>query len=137
MSGLNVVTLQGALLAGPPRSSCNGFPAGIVNTQFELRPPNKSAAVSTGMQVRNLNSPSSYATLSGVGSDDAVTQGSFLYIRTQTSMLFRLTTNDTVDVVSVIPVDGLCIIEFPAGKYLELLEAQGVGVVEYFASGSQ
>ena len=51
---------------------------------------------------------------------------------------YYLTINgDSGDVVSVLYVSGLCVLEFPAQNYLKLLEVQGGGVVEYFASGNQ
>lgn len=131
----NVVTLKGTLLAGPPKASCNGFPSGLVNAAFELTPPNKAADVST-YGSPNLNSALAYSELPGVG--DTVTRGTFLYVRTQNKMLVRITqAGDSGDVVSVMYVQGLFIQEFPAGNYLKLLEAQGVGVIEYFASGNQ
>jgi len=131
----SVVSVKGTLLAGPPKASCNGFPSGLVNATFELTPPNKAADVSV-YQTPNLNSGSGYSTLPGVG--DTVTRGTFLYIRTTNKMLVRLTqAGDSGDVVSVVYVQGLFIQEFPSANYLKLLEAQGVGVVEYFVSGNQ
>lgn len=125
-------------MAGPPRSSTNAFPSGIVNAAFELRPPNKGAAVSSGLVVRNLSSPSSFVELGGVGDDQAVTQATVLYLRTTAKMIVRLTQNgDSGDEVSVLYIDGMLIQEFPTANYLKLLEAEGTGVIEYFASGNQ
>lgn len=131
----NVVTVKGTLLAGPPKASCNGFPSALVNAAFELTPPNKSAEVSC-YHARNLNSAGTYATLDGVG--DTVTRGTFLYVRTTVKMLLRITQEgDAGDEVSELYVQGLYMQELPPGNYLKLLEAQGVGVIEYFASGNQ
>lgn len=136
MSSQNVVTLKASILAGPPKSTCGKFPSGLVSLEFELRPPNKNAAV-MAQHVRDVSSPSAYVTLGGVGTGQAVTQASFLYLRTSVAMDLRLTTSDSVDVVSVHPVDGVLLMEFPAAKYLKLLEVQGSGTLEYFVSGNQ
>jgi hypothetical protein len=134
----NVVSFKGVLLAGPPKSSTNAFPSGLTNATFDLNPPNKAASVATGMQTPNVVSPSAYATLSGVGPAATVTQGTFLYLRTTGKMLIRITTaGDSGDVVSVLYVNGILALEFPTANYLKLLEAQGTGIVEYFASGNQ
>ncbi len=137
MSGQNVVTLKGTLLAGPPKASCSKFPGALVSSEFELRPPNKVAAVTT-YHVRNLNSAGSYSGLDGVGSGETVTQATFLWLRIETEMLVRLTFDDGSggSVVSVLQVGGLLVLEIPPSKFLKLLEAQGVGVVEWFASGN-
>jgi hypothetical protein len=132
----NVVTVKGTLLAGPPKSSCNGFPSGLVNAAFELTPPNKVAAVSC-YGSPNVNSPSSFVELDGVGAGNTVTQGTFLYIRTVGAMTIRITQGSGGGaVVSTLNVQGLYMQEFPAGTPLTLLEAQGVGVIEYFVSGN-
>lgn len=138
MSGQNIVNLKGTLLAGPPRSSTNAFPSGIANAPFELRPPNKGAAVSSGLVVRNLASPSSFVELGGVGDDQAVTQATMLYFRTTAKIIVRLTMQgDSGDQIATLYVDGLLIQEFPTANYLKLIEAEGTGMIEYFASGNQ
>lgn len=133
-----VVQVKGQILAGPPKSSCSPFPAGFVNIDFTTRSTNKAAAVSA-YQSRSLNSPSSFAGLDGVGSGETVTKATFLYLRTATAMTIRLTTDDGSggSVTAVIPVDGFLLMEFQTAKFLKLVEAQGVGTVEYFASGNE
>jgi hypothetical protein len=132
-----VVTLQGSLFAGQPQASGTGFPSGMVNIGFELTPPNKVATCSM-YQTPNLNSPSSFATLPGVGDGGTVTQGTFLYLKTANPMEVRVTQHsDSGDVVSTLYVEGVYVQEFPVGNYLKLLEAQGVGTIEYFVSGNQ
>lgn len=132
----NVVTVKGTLLAGPPKSSCNGFPSALVNAAFELTPPNKSAAVSC-YGSPNVNTPSSFVELDGVGPGNTVTQGTFLYIRTTGPMTIRITQGSGGGaVVSTLLIQGLYIQELQAGTPLTLLEAQGVGVIEYFVSGN-
>lgn len=131
----SAVNLQGNLIAGPPKSSGTTFPTGFVNVQFELTPPNKDASVQVYQQL-NLASADAYATLPGVGT--TVTKGTFLYLRTTAKMMVRLTINkdDNTQEVSVLYVQGVHVLELPSQNYLELLEAQGVGVIEYFASGN-
>jgi hypothetical protein len=138
MAGQNVTTLQGTLVSGPPRSASGTFPAGLVSIAFTLRPANKSAAVSV-KAVRNLQSPSSYATLHGIGSGEDVAQANFLFVQTDNPIDIRITSDDGAggSVVAVVSVNGLLMIEKPADKFIKLLEAQGTGVVEYFASGNQ
>jgi hypothetical protein len=132
-----VVTLKGSLLAGPPRASGSAFPAGLVTIAFELTPPNKAADVQVH-QTRDVNSPGSYTTLSGCGASDTVTQGTFLWVQTEGKMKIRITQNgDSGSEVSVLEVQGVYCQEFPVGNYLTLVEAQGVGTVEYFVSGTQ
>ncbi len=136
MATENVVAFQGTLLAGPPKSTCGKFPGGLTQLEFELRPPNKRAAVSA-YHVREVNSASSFAVLDGIGSGEAVTQATFLYVRTSTSMVLRFTTAGSPDVVAAVPIDGMCAFEFPVGSYLKMVEVQGSGTLEYFASGNQ
>lgn len=139
MSSLDVVTFKGALLVGPPKASTGGFPPGMVNTTFDLKPAAKSAPVST-FQKPSVSSPSSYAALDGIGTGSTVTKANFLYLRTDAPFLLRITFDDGAGgnvVVTGIPVDGLFVQETQANKFIKLLEAQGTGVVEYFASGNQ
>lgn len=138
MAGQNVVTFKGTLQAGPPKSSTSGFPTGVTNASFDLKPAAKLAPVSTGLQVRSLASPSAYVALD-VGTNQAVTKANFLYVRTEAPFLLRVTYDDGAggSIVSVVPVDGLFVHEAPGDKFIKLLEAQGTGVIETFASGNQ
>lgn len=137
MAGQNVVTFKGTLQAGPPKSSSSSFPTGIVNASFELTPAAKAAPVSV-QQVRNMASPAAYVALD-VGPNQSVTQANFVYCRTEAPFSLRVTFDDGAggSVVSVIPVSGIFAIEAPDGQYIKLLEAQGTGVFEYFASGNR
>ncbi len=138
MAGTNVTTLQGTILSGPPRSGTGTFPVGLINITFGLKPSNKVAAVSS-KGVRNLASPSSFATLHGVGPGEDVAQANFLFLQTDSPIDVRITQDDGAggSVVSVVSVDGLLVLEKPSNKFIKLIEAQGTGVVEYFASGNQ
>lgn len=142
---VNTVTLLGTLTAGPQGSCEGGFPAGLLQVNFGLsgscpgagtKPMAKKIWTST-----DVNSPSpAYAALDGVGTGESVTQGNTIYLRTTSQMKIRATFADPAggpDIVSIIPHQGLWIQEFPNNGYLKLLEAQGVGGVEYFVSGNQ
>lgn len=132
------VSLTGTLIAGPGTVTESSFPGGVTNIPIALTPPAKSFNVDSG-GTRSVSSPSAYVALTGVGVADTVTQGKFLYLRTSTPMLVRLTTVNPpgADVVSVVPVQGLLVLEFDPAKYLKLLEVQGSGVVEWFVCGEQ
>lgn len=137
MAGQNVVSFRGNLQAGPPKATTGSFPAGMTNIAFDLKPTAKPAPVSCH-DIRNL-SASSYTSLRGIGSTDTVQQANFLFIQTDSPISFRVTYDDGSggDVVDVIAVDGLFVQEAPIDKFIKLLEAQGTGVVEYFASGTR
>ena len=87
--------------------------------------------------VLTVNNPS-FAALPGVGAGGVVTQGTFLFIRTLGTMQVRTTTyNAGGNVTAVEVINGIKAVEFDPGAYLVLLEVQGSGQVEYFASGPQ
>jgi hypothetical protein len=88
----------------------------------------------------DVNSPApAFQALDGVGAGQSVTQGNTLYLRTTAPMTMRFTFADPMggpDIVSLVPVQGLLIWEGSALGYLKLIEAQGVGGIEYFVSGN-
>lgn len=133
------VSLKGDLAAGPPKNACAGsLPSGVMNLSYELTTANKTANVKAD-QVANVNSPSAFTGLDGIGPNYAVTRATFLFLRTSTVMSIRLTFDDGAggSTTSVVEVNGLFLIEANASKFIKLLEAQGVGAVEFFASGNQ
>lgn len=95
-----------------------------------------SAPVSIA-HAKAVNSPSAYVELDGIGTDESVTEAIFLYVNTQSPMKLRVTFTDTPDVVSEIWVQGPFVIEMPSSNPIKLLEAKGVGTIEYFAAGNQ
>ena len=134
--------LSGNLTSGPPQGSEFSQGRMMINIALALKGGAgcKAFGSATGVQTRNLNSANAYVVLSGIGPDDTVTHGDTLYVFVPQPILVRLTTDDGQggDVVSVIPVDGLMMIEFNQVRFLKLLEAQGVcNGVEYFVSGQQ
>lgn len=136
MSG--TIRLSGTLVAGPPcGDGC--FPSATTSVELNLACgcTGKPSSVDTGVNKRQLNSASAFTTLTGVGPSDCVQHGDFLYFRSNSDVLVRMTFQASVgpDIVSVIPANGLMIVEIQEGQYLKQLEAQGVGPIEYFLSG--
>ena len=130
------LSLAATLVASPPSSTDGGLPSGVTNISFGLNPSTKMVNVDTGAMTRQINSPSDYITLEGVPS--TVSQGTTLFIRTTAPFLFRLTNNDPITPTqAILPINGTVLLEFPADKYLTLLEAQGSGTIEYYIGGAQ
>jgi hypothetical protein len=131
------INLSGSLIAGPLGSSDCGFPATVDNIPITTSPTQKAVAESIRL-ARSLNSPSpTFVTLEGVGPTSTIVKGVFLYLRAQTKINIRVSTkaDSGPDVVSVIPVQGTVIMEFPDANYLTLLEASGVSQIEYLVGG--
>ena len=138
------VTLLGTLTAGPQGVCEGGFPSGILQLAFGLAGSCPGAGTKPALRkfwsFVNVNSPSpAFVTLDGVGTGQSVTQANTLYLRTTTQMLMRFTFANPAggpDIVSQVPVQGLHIAEYPLNGYLKLVEAQGIGGIEFFASGN-
>lgn len=131
------IDLSGSLTAGPP-SAGSGFPSASEVIGLQLLSSPKSSGVATGALVRTIAvADPTWLALSGVGATDTVTKCDTLVVRCTSSLLFRLTTDDGAggDVVSIVPIQGLLLLEFPADKFLKLLEVQGTGQLQYFVSG--
>lgn len=130
------LNLTGTIVAGPPQSS-GGFPATVANVQLGTQESPKGYQRASGVLERTVNSPSSYQDLGEPG--NAVTKANFLYFRGDAPLMLQYTTDDGSggDVVSALPVKGLCVIEFDDVKFLKKLEVKGTSRVEYFLSGNQ
>ena len=129
--------LNAQFVASPSTISDSQFPSGVTSITFGLNPPVKQFSLDTGVMRVTVNSPASYITLEGVGTN-GVTQATTFFIRTQVQMLVRMTFANPAggaDIVSISPINGVKLAEFPANGYLKLLEVQGQGQVEYYASG--
>ena len=140
---MGTLNLTGTLVSSPP-SSCDApaFPSAMTSVPFTLLCNPKSSNVDTGAKTRQLNSPSAFVTLTGVGAGDDVTQADTIYARSRTpGIQLRVTFNNPLGaaIVSVLPLAGLYIHEPDAGSlyYATKIEAQGIGTLEYFASGTQ
>jgi len=126
------ISLAGAVVVGPDGSTV-AFPG--AETTIPLVATTSDYAVSSpGLMA--VNSPASYVPMAGIGDDGPVTAGRFIYVRTESALLLRLTTtNETTDTVAVLPVDGLLILEFSADSPLTFLEVKGVSRIEYLVAG--
>ena len=138
MAGNGTIQISATIIAGPPQVSDSTFPTGSTNIPVKLNGGSSLASpVQTGDTVREVNSPSAYVALGGVGTGQEVTQGRFLFLRCSVPMLVRLTFYTSGgDVVSVLPLDSPLIMQIDSSKYLKGIEAQGAGTVEWFVGGS-
>lgn len=135
------LVLSGSLTAGPAIVTDTTFPGAVSTVSLTSTPEPKPSQVCSGVKARNVNSPNAFIALSGVGPTDDVTQGDTLYFRCRSPMQIRVTfANPLVPMsplVSVLPVNGTVLLEVPQNQYITLVEVQGVGQVEYLASGQQ
>jgi hypothetical protein len=139
---VSIAVLDGSLSVGPDVVSDSSFPSGTHTEPLSLAPQKKLVNASTGTLERNLASAGSFATLSGVGPTDTVQQGTLLYVRVAGGSGFqiRLTLQDPgggSDIVSILPIDGTQMFEFPSNGYLKGLEAKGNGKIVYLIAGPQ
>lgn len=142
---VNSVTLLGTLTAGPQGACEGGFPSGVLQLQFGLAGSCPGAGTKPAARKfwtnTNVNTPSpAFITLDGIGTGQSVTKANTLYLRTTAQLKLRATFADPAggpDIVAIIPNQGLWIAEFPDLGYLKLLEAQGVGGIEYAAFGNE
>jgi hypothetical protein len=128
---------EGNLIAGPPSINGDGYGMQVI-APVTLKSAPSSFDAASGVLRRSLSvAAPAWGPLQGVGPTDTVTQGTFLYVRTTSLVLLRLTTNDGAGgtVVELNPVDGLYVREFGSQRPLELLEVQGTATIEYFVSG--
>lgn len=132
--------LTAQLVSGPAQISDTQFPGAVVNASFGLQPPNKSYNVAVGGSPVIASPPPTFVAISGIGSSGEVTQATTLYLRTGTNQfLVQLTCSDPLgggDRVSVIPVVGTMLLEFPSNGYLKGLSVSGSGSLEFWASGN-
>lgn len=141
-----VLQLSGSLSVTPPSvtgttlaASPNGtVPAGASQVPLVLNPPTKQSAVQTGIRHKSLNSSGGMQVISGLGTGDDVTTADTLYIKTDAPITLQLTTQNPAGgsaLVSVVPLGGSAVWEFPFGGYLIGLSAQGVANLEILISG--
>lgn len=136
---MGVIRVDGQIVAGPPNGVAPSQDRSVLSTALALKggAGSKPFQVATGFLQLTISN-SSYQTLPGIGTAPAVTHADTLYFFSGSPILVRLTTDDGAggDVLSVIPVDGLVILEFNAQRFLKLLEVLGAAPIEYFASGN-
>lgn len=133
------VQISGTLIAGPTEVSESTFPSGETSIPFVGTPNPRSYNVDTGKDVARVNSPSSFATLSGIGENATVPQANFLYLRCDVQVQVRVTqlVPSSTPTTATISVKGLLILEPPPGSEITLVEIQGSATVEYYACGVQ
>lgn len=135
-----------ATLTETPQGASDGsqFPSASTTIPFGLNtsPNAKPVQASTGRILRQINSPSAFVQLDGVGTGDAVTQASTVYLRVRTpAWQARITFNNPANVmspiVSVLPIAGVLLLEpdYASGFFVTKVEIQGSGSVELYASG--
>lgn len=110
--------------------------AAMFSTPLALLNGKKSFGIASGVLTRRV--PAAYEALSAIGVNRDVPKADTLYLKSDSAILVRLTRDDGAggSVITVEPVHGLLILETPADRRITLVEVQGSGVVEYFASGS-
>ncbi len=134
----NTVEISGTLVAGPQAVCDSAFPSGSLELKFGVGPCGCKPAAVQCYNTKNVNAPSVYVALDGIGTGESVTQANTLYVRAPTPLNLRLTTDDGAggSVVAIVPISGVWVMEFPSNKFLKLLEVLGVGPIEYYASGN-
>jgi len=135
------VTTSGAQVVGGPQASGGGsFPTGVKTIQLPFNPDPLGYSVETG-DVLQLQSPSAFVTVPGVGAAPGpVTQGLALLLSVNVPIKVRMTMADPgggSDIVSIVPLNGPMLIQFPPNGYLKLLELEGSATVEYHVWGIQ
>lgn len=136
---MGLIQIGGSIVAGPPQGASPCRDRSVLNVALALKGGggSKPFQVSTSALSMNLNTGGSYVTLPGVGAGSTVTQADTLYLFSSSPILVRLTFSSSPDIVSVLPVDGFFMQEVDATHYLKLVETNGSGTIEYFASGQQ
>jgi hypothetical protein len=132
--GTNVVSFAGNIIASPGAASDCAFPAAI--TQIAFGSGGNLLATASSLNAKQITSPAAYVTLDGIGTGETVTQGIFLYARTNQPMTLRMTTQGAPDLVAEVPIYGTTLLQFPQANYLKLLEVKGSGTIEYLVAGA-
>lgn len=128
--------LTASLIAAPASVSDQQFPSGTVNLTFGLNPNPKQYNVAFGGALNLVNS--SFTAIPGIGAAGEVTQVTTLYVRTAVPMKLQLTMADPdggADIVSIVPVNGVLLLEFPSNGYVKALSVKGSGQFEFWAAG--
>jgi hypothetical protein len=123
-----------------------GFPSASTSIPFGLNtaPQGKPICVSTGRILKNIQSPSAFVALDGIGTGDAVTMATTFYVRVrcpgwQAKITFANPVSPFTPIVSVIPFAGFLSFEpdVLSGYPITGVELQGSGLAEFYASGQQ
>jgi len=139
---MSAITLSGTLTLGEGCGGTfgGGCSGGAADTTYSLGlgscPKLATAALGTGPSTRSINSSGAFVALEGAGT--SVLRADFLYLHSNATVDIRLTVDDGSGgdvVLDPIPHRGLLIKEFPAEKYLKLVEVKGVAQIAYLVSG--
>lgn len=130
------VTLDGTLTHGEGACGCGSqadttYGLGLGPCGGKPAP----VGLGTGPSKRTVSSPSAFVALEGAGT--TVGRCDFLFLHSNADVLLRLTTDDGSggsDVV-VLPHVGLLLKEFPAAKFLKLVEVKGAAQIAYLVTG--
>ena len=135
---MGALTLSGVLQVGPANPVDGGFPGASENIPIGFISGTKQYVPGTGVLTRNVASPGAFLALDGVGPAATVTQGTFLYFKSNTPVILQLTCDDGLGSTVVIeqPVQGMYMLEFPSSQPLELLKIKGSATIEYLVVGN-
>ncbi len=139
--------LGGTLTLAPPSvvgttisaSPIGTVPAGTTQIPVQLTPGTKQSGVQTHKK-KTLNSPSTFQVMTGIGATDDVTTADTLYLKVDGPIQVQLTMQNPAGgspIVSVVPLYGTMMLEFPTPGLLTGLSLQGSCNVEMLASGPQ
>lgn len=131
-----IIDLSGTLIAGPQTVVDSTFPSMQSTVSLHTSPSPKGWNVCTGVLSRNVNSPSAYVALEGVGPTATVVNADFLYLRSNATLKLKITQTDGLTtLVSEQYFSGLKVIELPSTNCAVLVEVKGTATIEYLASG--
>lgn len=133
------LSLTGTLSAGPGAVAGGGqFPSSTASAQLGLRVEPSSYSAATGVLQFSLDSSGSFVQLGGIDETiGPVKKCTFLYLRAPSAIELRITRDDGLggDLVTTDDHQGLLVKEWPDDNFVKLVEAKGVSLLEYFASG--
>ena len=132
-----MLSLQGTIASGVLGACCAGGPLQTmfaVDFSKEFGDAKRLAGTIAGVDL------GTYVSVPGIGSDSGVPRATFLFVRSSTRVVLRMTTDATVsgdpDDVTEIALEGLGIWSFATVNRLKLLEFKGSGTLEFVASGT-
>lgn len=133
-----MLTLQGAIASGAMGGACcAGAPLQTmfaVDFSRQFGDAQRIAGTIPGVDL------GTYVEVPGIGTPGGVERATFLFVRTATRVVLRLTTDPIVsgepDDVAELAVDGLGIWSFASVTRLKKLEFKGAATLEFVASGT-
>lgn len=135
------IRLSGSLIAGPPTVSDGVFPTAISTVALSTKESPK--LFTNGGQILSRTLQTVVDTFTDLGEPGhVVTAATFLYLRTDTLVLARITVDNGAGgsvVLTSIPIDGLFICEYPTARFMKKLEIDTRGAqatLEYLVAGT-